>query len=157
MLAIPEDVSSCAKLRSPAAVPSGTPSSRIWLPDAPNNRPVSPLSFRDCRSSFQVVSNCAAVRTCPNSYNRANFNRMFRLRTKPRAVDRVSPFIFPRISPGYTFFLPTLGCNPFRNKHPATICTHLTNRCYCSGTAALVPSRSLLLGCPHLLLLRTMF
>jgi hypothetical protein len=148
MLAIPEDVNNCAKLRSPAAVPSGTPSSRIWLPDAPSNRPVSPLSFSACRSSFQVVSNCAAVRTCPNSYNLANFNRMFKLRTKPRAVDRVSPFIMLRISLGYTFFLTTLGCNPFRNKHPATICNHLTNRCYPSGTAPPVSPRPALLGCP---------
>ena len=57
MLAIPEDVNNCAKLRSPAAVPSGTPSSRIWLPEAPSNSPVSPLSSRACRNSFQVVSN----------------------------------------------------------------------------------------------------
>jgi len=57
MLAIPEEVNSCAKLRSPAAVPSGTPSSKIWLPEAPSNSPVSPLSSRACRSSFQVVSN----------------------------------------------------------------------------------------------------
>jgi hypothetical protein len=39
------------------AVPSGTPSSKIWLPEAPSNSPVSPLSSRACRSSFQVVSN----------------------------------------------------------------------------------------------------
>jgi hypothetical protein len=57
MLAIPEDVNNCAKLRSPAAVPSGTPSRRIWLPEAPSNSPVSPLSSRAWRSSFQVVSN----------------------------------------------------------------------------------------------------
>jgi hypothetical protein len=29
MLAMPEEINSCAKLRSPAADPSGTPSSKI--------------------------------------------------------------------------------------------------------------------------------
>jgi hypothetical protein len=90
MLAIPDVVSSCAKLRSPAADPSGTPSSRICVPEAPSNTPVSPLSSSAACSSFHVVSNCAVVRTCPNSYKRANFSRMFKLRTNARADDRVS-------------------------------------------------------------------
>ena len=90
MLAIPDEVSSCAKLFSAAAAPSGTPSSRIWFPEAPSSKPVSPLSSSAVLSSFQAASNCAAVRTCPNSYKRANFNRMFRVRTKDRAVARVS-------------------------------------------------------------------
>lgn len=150
MLAMPEDVNNCAKLRSPAAVPSGTPSSRIWLPDAPSNSPVSPLSSSDCRSSFQVVSNCAAVRTCPNSYKRANFSRMFKLRTNPLAVDRVSPFIILPNSLAYTFFLLTLGRNAFRNKRPATICNLLTNRCYSSGTVRSLPSHSSQSCCPSL-------
>jgi hypothetical protein len=57
MLAIPELVSSSAKLRSPVAEPSGTPSNKIWFPDAPSSTPVDPLSSRACRNSFQVVSN----------------------------------------------------------------------------------------------------
>jgi hypothetical protein len=90
MLAIPEEISSCAKLRSPAADPSGTPSSKIWVPEAPSSTPLPPLSSSALRSSFHVVSNCAAVRTWPNSYKRANFSRMFRLRTNARAEARVS-------------------------------------------------------------------
>ncbi len=91
---MPEEVNNNAKLRSPAADPRGTPSRRICVPEAPSNRPVSPLSSRAVRSSFQAVSNCAIVRTWPNSYSRANFNKMFRLRTNARADDRVSPLIF---------------------------------------------------------------
>src|SRR6266478_7636146 len=90
MLAIPEEISSCAKLRSPAADPSGTPSSKIWVPEAPSSTPLPPLSSSALRSSFHVVSNCAAVRTWPNSYKRANFSRIFRLRTNARAEARVS-------------------------------------------------------------------
>jgi hypothetical protein len=90
MLAIPEDINSCAKLRSPAAEPSGTPSSKIWVPDAPRSTPPPLLSSSAPRSSFHVVSNWAAVRTCPNSYRRANFSRMFRLRTNARAPPRCS-------------------------------------------------------------------
>jgi hypothetical protein len=67
MLAIPEEISNCAKLRSPAADPSGTPSNKIWVPEAPSSTPLPPLSSSALRSSFQVVSNCAEVRTCPNS------------------------------------------------------------------------------------------
>src|ERR1700730_2251598 len=90
MLAIPEVISSCAKLRSPEAEPSGTPSSKICVPDAPSSTPLPPLSSNALRSSFHVVSNCAAVRTWPNSYKRANFSRIFRLRTNARAEARVS-------------------------------------------------------------------
>jgi hypothetical protein len=90
MLAIPEEISSCAKLRSPAADPSGTPSSKICVPEAPRSTPLPPLSSSALRSSFHVVSNCAAVRTCPNSYRRANFSRIFRLRTNARAEALVS-------------------------------------------------------------------
>jgi hypothetical protein len=93
MLAIPELVSNCAKLFSAAAAPSGTPSSRIWAPDAPSSNPVSPLSSSAERNSFHAVSNCPIVRTCPNSYKRANFNRMFKLRTNALADCRVSPAI----------------------------------------------------------------
>lgn len=85
MLAIPEDVSSCAKLLSPADEPIGTPSSRIWCPEAPSNTPLPPLSSSACRSSFHVVSNCAEVFAWPNSYSRANFSRMFKLRTNALA------------------------------------------------------------------------
>ena len=37
--------------------------------------------------------------------------------------------------PVYTFFLLTLGRNPFRNKHPGSSCNLFTNGCYSSGTA----------------------
>jgi len=123
MLAIPELINSSAKLRSPAAEPSGTPSNKIWFPEAPRSTPVVPLSSRACRNSFQVVSNWAAVRTCPNSYSRANFNRMFRLRTNVRAVDRVSPLItcgFPSV-----LRTSTLGCNFSRNKRSLLPVTYL--------------------------------
>ncbi len=93
MLAIPELVNNSAKLRSPAAEPSGTPSSKIWVPEAPRRRPLPPLSSKAFRNSFQAVSNCAVVRTCPNSYKRANLSRMFRLRTKARAPPRDSGLI----------------------------------------------------------------
>src|SRR5215468_6891860 len=93
MLAIPEAERSCAKLRSAAAAPSGTPSSKICCPEAPRRRPLSPLSFMAARNSFQVVSNCASVGTWPNSYSRANFNKMLRLRTNGRAVALVSVLI----------------------------------------------------------------
>jgi hypothetical protein len=85
MLAIPEDVSSCAKLRSPADEPIGTPSSKIWCPEAPSSTPLPPLSSSAWRSSFHVVSNCAVVFMWPNSYSRANFSRMFKLRTNALA------------------------------------------------------------------------
>jgi hypothetical protein len=90
MLAIPEEVNNCAKLRSPAADPSGTPSSKIWVPEAPSNTPPPLLSSSAFRNSFHVVSNCEEVFACPNSYNRANFSRMFRLRTNDRAPPRGS-------------------------------------------------------------------
>src|SRR5215470_14064508 len=93
MLAIPEAERSCAKLRSAAAAPSGTPSRRICCPEAPRSSPLSPLSESAARNSFQVVSNWAAVRTWPNSYSRANFNRIFKLRTNCLAAALVSPFI----------------------------------------------------------------
>src|SRR6266566_6322284 len=72
MLAIPLEVSRCAKLLSPADDPMGTPSSRIWCPEAPSSTPLPPLSSSACRSSFHVVSNCAVVLAWPNSYSRAN-------------------------------------------------------------------------------------
>jgi hypothetical protein len=61
MLAIPEVISSCAKLRSPAADPSGTPSRRICVPEAPSSTPLPPLSSSAPRNSFHVVSNCCDV------------------------------------------------------------------------------------------------
>src|SRR5690348_3370097 len=85
MLAIPDDVSSCAKLLSPADEPIGTPSSKIWCPEAPSSTPLPPLSSSACFNSLHVVSNCAEVLACPNSYSRANFSRMFKLRTNARA------------------------------------------------------------------------
>jgi hypothetical protein len=90
MLAIPEEINSCAKLRSPAADPSGTPSSKICVPEAPSNTPPPLLSSSALRNSFHVVSNCCDVFACPNSYKRANFSRMFRLRTNDRAPPRGS-------------------------------------------------------------------
>src|SRR6266568_3204080 len=90
MLAIPDEVKSCAKLLSPADEPSGTPSSRICVPEAPSSTPLPPLSSSAPRSSFHAVSNCCVVFAWPNSYSRANFRRMFRLRTNARAPPRVS-------------------------------------------------------------------
>src|SRR5216684_139679 len=93
MLAIPDEVKSCAKLLSPADEPSGTPSSRICVPEAPSSTPLPPLSSSAPRSSFHAVSNCWVVFVWPNSYSRANFRRMFRLRTNARAPPRVSGLI----------------------------------------------------------------
>ncbi len=68
---------------------------RSWLPEAPRRMPVSLFSGIAVRSSRQAVSNCAVVRAWPNSYSRANFNRMLRLRTKARAACAlVSALIF---------------------------------------------------------------
>ena len=55
MLAMPEEVRSCAKLRSPAAEPKGTPSSRIWFPEAPSSRPPPPLSSRAVLSDRMIL------------------------------------------------------------------------------------------------------
>src|SRR5579859_65478 len=110
MLAIPEEVRSCAKLLSPADEPIGTPSSRIWCPEAPSSTPLPPLASSACFSSLHVVSNCAEVFAWPNSYSRANFSRMFKLRTNARAPPAcVSGLIlFPR------FFLPGCSSHPER-------------------------------------------
>src|SRR5882757_9306001 len=132
MLAIPEDVRSCAKLFSAAAAPSGTPSSKIWFPEAPSSSPVSRLSCSAACNSFHAVSNCAIVRTCPNSYRRANFSRMFKLRTNARADCRVSPAIsadFPHWN-----LTPTLGCLSTGNKPSWASCHHLTNISIISDT-----------------------
>ena len=86
MLAIPALEIIRAKLFSAAADSSGTPSRCNWSPWAPSNRLPPPCPCSTERSSFQVISNCAAVRAWPNSYNRANFRRIFRLRTKARAA-----------------------------------------------------------------------
>ena len=126
MLAIPEEVRSCAKLFSAAAAPSGTSSKRIWFPEAPSSNPVSRLSSSAERNSFQAVSNCAIVRTCPNSYRRANFSRMFKLRTNARADCRVSPAISAQFPQQH--LLLTLGCLSKGNKHSDVLCRHLTNR-----------------------------
>ena len=99
MLAIPEDVSSCAKLLSPADEPIGTPSSKIWCPEAPSSTPLPPLSSSACRSSFHVVSNCAVVFAWPNSYSRANFSRMFKLRTNALAPPCASGLMLNPWSP----------------------------------------------------------
>src|SRR6516162_169309 len=140
MLAIPEEVSRCAKLFSPADDPIGTPSSRIWCPDAPSSTPLPPLSPSACRSSFQVVSNCAVVLAWPNSYSRANLRRMFRLRTNARAPACVSgliPAFLPVQTVPFSFsrlFLEeqsTLVSSCLRHKPPRAHCTHLNNRFCC--------------------------
>ena len=131
ILAMPEEISSCAKLRSPAADPNGTPSNKIWVPDAPSSTPLPPLSSSALRNSFHVVSNCAAVRTCPNSYRRANFSRMLRLRTKARAEARVSVAIkLPRraaTSRGSPGILTTVWRPCGRDKLRMRYCTHFNN------------------------------
>jgi len=147
MLAIPEEVRSCAKLFSAAAAPRGTPSSRIWFPEAPSSRPVSRLSCSAECNSFQAVSNCAIVRTCPNSYRRANFSRMFKLRTNARADCRVSPAIsaeFPQWN-----LTPTLGCLTTGNKLSGVSCRHLTNISIISDTFLHCFPRRLLFGPTH--------
>src|SRR5260370_31935134 len=50
-------------------------------------RSLPPLSSSALRNSFHVVSNCCAVFACPNSYRRANFSRMFRLRKFARLYE----------------------------------------------------------------------
>src|SRR5437667_4664513 len=74
MLAIPLEVSRCAKLLSPADDPMGTPSSRIWCPEAPSSTPLPPLSSSACRSSFHVVSNCAVVLAWPKDRKSTRLN-----------------------------------------------------------------------------------
>ena len=86
MLAIPAPEISRAKLFSAAADSSGTPSRCNWSPCAPSSRLPPPWPCSTERSSLHVISNCAAVRAWPNSYSRANFSRIFRLRTKARAA-----------------------------------------------------------------------
>src|SRR5215472_4807865 len=151
MLAIPEEVSRCAKLFSPADEPMGTPSSRIWCPDAPSSTPLPPLSSSACRSSFQVVSNCEVVLACPNSYSRANFRRMFRLRTNARAPACASRLIrvflpvqtvpFSRLFGGGA--QSTLVSPCLRHKPDRTPCTHLNNRFCCPfGNISLTQGRS---------------
>src|SRR2546425_1221952 len=159
MLAIPDEVKSCAKLLSPADEPSGTPSSRICVPEAPSSTPLPPLSSSAPRSSFHAVSNCCVVFTWPNSYSRANFRRMFRLRTNARAPPRVSGLIAlgagscpsPRFPYGTSplsavallvsqiasplltadSLLSTLVSPSFRHKPPRACCTHLNNSFPC--------------------------
>src|SRR6266478_5568251 len=151
MLAMPEEESNCAKLRSAPAAPSGTPSSKICMPDAPSNNPDSPLSSSAERNSFQVVSNCAAVRTWPNSYSRANLSRMFKLRTNCRADARGSALIEFRVGfvltnlaetslylqtliktdrceIGRYFSITTVGWAKAPDKPRAAFCSHFTNR-----------------------------
>lgn len=67
MLAMPALESILAKLFSAAADSSGTPSRWSWSPCAPSSRLPAPCPWSTERSSFQVISNCAAVRACPNS------------------------------------------------------------------------------------------
>ena len=159
MLAIPDEVKSCAKLLSPADEPSGTPSSRICVPEAPSSTPLPPLSSSAPRSSFHAVSNCCVVFAWPNSYSRANFRRMFRLRTNARAPPRVSGLMalgagscsslrFPYgtsplsavallVSQIASPLLPadsllsTLVSPSFRHKPPRACCTHLNNSFPC--------------------------
>lgn len=125
MLAIPEVVSSCAKLFSAAAPPKGTPSKSNCVPEAPSSKPVSPPSSSADRSSFHAVSNCAIVLTWPNSYNRANFSKMFKLRTNARADALVSP----AIPCGQVSALPltTLGCSAPQHKPYPCTCTFISN------------------------------
>ena len=104
MLAIPALEINRAKLFSAAADSSGTPSRCNWSPCAPSSRLPPPCPCNTERSSFQVISNCAAVRACPNSYSRANFSRIFRLRTKARAAAVLaSELMLPWPSRGRAF------------------------------------------------------
>ena len=76
-------------------------------------------------------------------------------RTRVPSIEFPCPFFY-RATPVYTFFLLTLGRNPFRNKHPGSSCNLFTNGCYSSGTAPSQTDYAALWGCPRPLVLRTM-
>ena len=56
---------------------------------APSSSPVGPAAEIASLNSSSAESNWAAERTCSNPYNRANFNKTLRLRTKARAFGMV--------------------------------------------------------------------
>lgn len=76
-------------------------------------------------------------------------------RTRVPSIEFPCPFFYGA-TPVYTFFLLTLGRNPFRNKHPGSSCNLFTNGCYSSGTAPSEADYAALWGCPRALVLRTM-
>ena len=93
-LASPAEESSCANCFSAGAPSSGTPSSKSCAPVAPNNSPDSDPSGMAMRNSFHATCNCSIVRVWSYPYNRANFNKILRLRTNARpAVALGSVFI----------------------------------------------------------------
>src|SRR5260370_39098119 len=87
MLARPAADRDSAKLRSAAAPSIGHPSSRSCDPRTHSSSPASFLMEVAACSSLQAVSNWALVRALSKPYNRANFNRMLRLRTNARAAE----------------------------------------------------------------------
>jgi hypothetical protein len=98
MLAIPAAESMRAKLFSAAAESRGVPSSSSRSPEAASNKPVWSSEPIAARNSLHAVSYCLAVRGCPKSYIRANFSKMFRLRTNARAaVARTLSLVFGAI------------------------------------------------------------
>ena len=76
-------------------------------------------------------------------------------RTRVPWIEFPCPFFYGA-TPVYTFFLLTLGRNPFRNKHPGSSCNLFTNGCYSSGTVASPDDYAALWGCSRPLVLRTM-
>ena len=89
ILAIPEALNKLAKLRSAGVVSSGTPSSKSCDPVAPSSKPIGPAAEIASDNSSKAESNWDAERTCSKPYNRANFNKTLRLRTKARAFGMV--------------------------------------------------------------------
>src|SRR6266581_3921769 len=120
MLAIPDEVKSCAKLLSPADEPSGTPSSRIWVPEAPSSTPLPPLSS-----------------SAPRCRTHGSPRRILPLLTLPFAagsplsaaallVSQIASPVLPADS-----LLSTLVSSSPRHKPPRARCTHLNNRFPC--------------------------
>ena len=62
MLARPAACRSWAKLRSAAAVPTGTPSSKSWPAATPRSNPELLSAGWAAQSSFHAISRCSAVR-----------------------------------------------------------------------------------------------
>jgi len=68
-------------------------------------------------------------------------------RTRVPSIEFPCPFFYGA-TPVYTFFLLTLGRNPFRNKHPGSSCNLFTNGCYSSGTTPSQADYAALWGLP---------
>jgi len=113
-LANPAAESSCANCFSAGDPSSGIPSSSNCAPDAPSSKPVSAPSGIAVRNSFQATVNCSTTRAWSYPYRRANFSRIFRLRTNARAAVALgSVFIQVCDAPWPT----NLGATPIGPSH----------------------------------------